>query len=358
MLLHGIELVRSGLKWIVALALLISFGCFVFSLALADVYTQTAVLQGGRTLRANHATSFTPFYKEGAVSSTSPESIQLLAERIEQGQAYSAVLNNADVSGSESEMGEPIVLLFGNVVGDLYPDLNLCSPAPCAMRGGGAVGAVSGDLEFLGERIPIAGRLPKRATWFDPNSTGIPLAERTVIRLPPQDLVRLDEYAQEEVLTRTVMLRQPPAVVDRFVGTVQASDIYLVPSDLAVDQPQGFRDVVSRSGLYLAGFFTYLLLMFGVLSLSSNSLLQRESLRLHIFRMSGATRLHVYGSVGVFFGISIVFLPVLACLPLLLIGRSFAGAFGVVLLGCLMVWAAQTLGAIKSISAFEVKGPT
>lgn len=350
------RLVAVGWRSILALAILISVGCFVFSLALADVFTQAAVLRGGRTLRALDAVSFTTFYKEGGVSTPDAAALDLVERQLASRVAYTAVVQNADLDGTASVTDVPIVVIFGDIIPDLYPDLRLCSPAPCAMRGVDVKVGVPPDLTYAGMRIPFADELPRRATWFDPNSTGIKLAERIVVRLPPQDVSRLDQYAQEELLSRVVMLAPPGEVVDDFVGAVRSSDLYLVPSRLAQDQPRGFRQVLSRSALYLAGFLAYLGLMFGVLSASLHSLLRREATTFWIYRMSGASTRQVNGSIAVFLAFSTVLLPVLACAPLLLVGESFADAFGVVLVGCAAVWLLETVRARRSLAGSEVGG--
>jgi hypothetical protein len=104
-----------------------------------------------------------------------------------------------------------------------------------------------------------------------------------------------------------------------------------------VDQPRGFREVLSRSSLYLAGFGAYLLLMFSIMSMSLHGLLGRESSRFQIYRMSGATAREVNAVIALFLTLSIVALPVLACAPLLLLGGSFPEAFRVVVVGCVAV---------------------
>ena len=342
---NALRLIRQGWRSTVALTLLISVGCFVFSLALSDVFTQAAVLRGGRVLRAADAVSFTTFYKEGAVSTPSADALAVVADQLTARTAYTAVINNVDLSGSSSEPGLSIVVLLGDRVLDLYPDLDLCAPTPCAMRGRDAGGDAAPSLEFAGRTIPFSGRLPRRATWFDPSSTGIPLDQRVVVRLEPSDLGRLDAYAQEELISRVVLLKPDAALVDAFVGEVRSRDVYLVPSRLSVDQPRAFREVVARSALYLSGFAAYLLLMFSILSVSLHSLLRRERSRFKIMRISGATERDVGAAVALFLVLSIVVVPVLVCAPLLLLGGSFPDAFLVVTAGCLVVCALEVVRA-------------
>lgn len=351
---NSLSLVRRGWRSILALTTLISIGCFVFALALGDVFTQAAVLRGGQTLRAEDAVSFTTFYKEGAVSVPSQAALKVLVQEFDADRAYSAVINNTAVTEPASSTDDALVLLFGDAIPDLYPDLQLCSPAPCAMHGASVANDSAVDLPYLGMRIPVEGELPDHATWFDPNSTGIPLAQHTVVRLPAAAVERLDPYAQEEVLSRAVLLRPSSVVVDSFVSEVRSSEIYLVPNRLAAEQPRAFREVLSRSGLYLAGFGAYVALMFIIMSSSLRALLERESARFKIHRMSGATNWEITGIVAGFLGTSIILLPLLVCAPLLLLGGSFADGYKIVAIGCGAIWLAQTLWSSRSLQSPEV----
>ena len=155
-------------RWPVMLTLtgLITISTAVLSLALAEVLSQVAVLKGAEQLREHRAVFFTPYYPPNGVSRIGRETVQYLMALIDQQQAYTAIVYNMALDDPEFAGGHPTLVLFGDVIPRLFPDLPLCDPAPCAARGAKVVGVVD-SVTIGGAEIPVEKTLPRGATLVD-----------------------------------------------------------------------------------------------------------------------------------------------------------------------------------------------
>lgn len=197
---------------------LITLSTAVLSFAFADVLSQVYVLNGGKQLRERHAVFFTPYYPEnGDVSRVDDETVQYLMDLIDHRQAYTAIVHNMALDDPDFAGGYPTLVLFGEVVPELFPDMHLCVPAPCAARGAKVIEDAVDSINIGGTDIRVEQILPRGTTFFDVNAAGLPLDSRVVVRAPTQVMPVLNPIEREELITRAVFLNPTDATVYTFI---------------------------------------------------------------------------------------------------------------------------------------------
>ena len=319
-----LEEIRGGFsvalrRWpvMVALAGLITIATAVLSLALVDVLSQVAVLKGGQRLRERHAVFFTPYYPPGGeVSRVGEEVVQYVMDLVDQRRAYAAIVYNMALDDPDFAGGYPALVLFGDAVPELFPDLHLCNPAPCAMRGAKIPEGVVDSVTIGGEEIPVENALPRGATFFDVNVAGLPLDRRIVVRAPTRVIPRLAPMEREELLARVVLLGPPDPVLDTFVSGAAQGKLLLVPHAVSVEQPRRFREIMMRSAMYIVGVLAFLVLAFMAFVSSARLVMQKERRALKIREMYGATPFHLSLRIGGFLA-AVVLIPEMVVLFLL-----------------------------------------
>jgi len=316
--------VRDGLvlalrRWplLLTLAGLITISAAVLSFGLMDVLSQVAVLKGGKQLREQHAVFFTSYYPpDGGVSQVGDDTVQYLMGLIDRRQAYTAIVYNMALEDPDFAGGHPTLILFGNVVPKLFPDMHLCDPAPCAALGAKVSGYVGESLNVGGEDIPVEQILPRGATFFDANAAGLPLDNRIVVRAQARVMPRLNPIEQEEFLTRAVLLDPPDSVVDTFVSGAAQGGLFLVPNEVSVEQPKRFREIMMGSVMYIVGMLAFLTLAFTTYVSSARLVLQQEQREFKIRQMYGATPLQISLRIGGFLSAGVL-IPQVALLFIL-----------------------------------------
>lgn len=299
------------------LAGLITIAAAVLSLALVDVLSQVAVLKGGRQLRERHAVIFTPYYPPGGeISRVGEDVVQYVMDLIDQQRAYAAIVYNMALDDPDFAGGYPVLVLFGDVVPELFPELHLCDPAPCAMRGARVPEGAVVSMTIGGEEIPVEKALPRHTTFFDVNVAGLPLDRRIVVRALTRMIPRLAPIEREELLTRVVLLDPPESTVDTFVSGTAQGKLFLVPHSVSVEQPQRFREIMMRSAMYIVGILAFLVLALMAFVSSARLVIQKERRALKIRQMYGATPLHLSLRIGGFLA-AVILIPEMIVLFLL-----------------------------------------
>ncbi|MFZ5888144.1 MAG: hypothetical protein ACOYYF_11840 [Chloroflexota bacterium] len=315
-------------RWhvMLTLAALITLSAAVLSFALADVLSEVYVLKGAKELRERHAVFFTAYYPEGGdVSRIDDETVQYLMDLIERQQAYTSIVYNMALDNPDFAGGYPTLILFGDVVPNLFPDMHLCVPVPCAMRGAKVTGDGIDRVNIGGTDIPVEQRLSRGATFFDVNAAGLPLDYRIVIRAPTSVIPVLNPIEREELITRTVFLNPPGTMVYTFISGAARGGLFLVPHEVSIEQPQQFREIMMRSAMYIIGMVAFLALAFMAFVLSARLVMQQERRGFKIRQMYGATPLHISFRIGGFLA-AVVLLPEIAFLFLLQRFLAIAGA--------------------------------
>ena len=322
-------------RWPTMLVLtgMIASACVVLSLALSDVLSQVAVLRGGKQLRERHAVTFTAYYPHGGrVSTVGEDTVQYLADMIDQQQAYTAIVFNMGIDDPNFAGGYPSLVLFGDILPDLFPDLQLGETSPCAMSGAKLAGPGIESVSLTGEDIPVVKTLPEGATFFDAGVAGLPLDNRILIRARTEALSLLQPIEQEEALTRAVMFSPTGEVVDTYVSGCAQGELLLVPHDVAVDQPQRFREIMMASAMYIVGMLGFLILALAVFMSSARLTMRQEYRTFKIREMCGATPMHISLQIGGFLATVVLVLPITLLSLLVVIGGPFtAGALWVML---------------------------
>jgi hypothetical protein len=311
---------------------MIAAACVVLSLALSDVLSQVAVLRGAEQLRERHAVTYTAYYPHGPCSRVDEVTVQFLADMIDRQQAYTAIVFNMGLDDPDFAGGYPSLVLFGDILPDLFPDLQLDEPAPCAMSGAKLAEPGIEAVSLAGEDIPIVKTLPAGATFFDVNVTGLPLDNRILIRAPTETLSSLQPIEQEEALTRAVMFAPTSETVDAYVSGCLQGGLSLIPHDVAVDQPQRFREIMMTSAMYIVGMLGFLILALATFLSSARLTMRQEYRTFKIREMCGATPMHISIQIGGFLAAVVLALPVTLLSLLVMIGGPFAaGALWVML---------------------------
>lgn len=327
-------LVAALRRWptMAALATMIAIACGVLTFALADVLSQVSVLKGGQELRTRHAVTFSVHYSPGGVSAVDADTVASLTGLVERGQAYTAIVNNLGVDEGSVGEGQPPLVVFGDLIPALFSDLELCSPAPCAMRGAGLDAAPDQTIDVGGLRVAVTADLPAGATFFDTNAAGLPLDERVVVRAPASLLPGLKPIQKEEVLTRAVLMAPSSDTLDTFVSGCVKGGLYLMPADVAIQQPQRFREVMTASAMYVVGLTAFLALVLTAFVSSARRTMQEERRNVKIREMYGARPIHVTVRVGAFLAMVVLALPLpLLALLALVGGPARAGAVWVMI---------------------------
>lgn len=332
-------------RWptMLALAGMIAVACAVLALALGDVLSQVAVLKGAKQLREHHAVTFTAYYPHGGrVSSVGEDTVQFLVDMIDRQEAYTAIVFNMGIDDPNFAGGHPTLVLFGDVLPDLFPDLQLCDPAPCAMRGAKLADQNIDSVGLAGESIPVVKTLPAGATFFDVGVAGLPLDHRILIRAPTRALPLLHPTEREEALVRAVMLAPTDEEVDAYVSGCAQGGLFLVPHDVAIDQPQKFREIMMASAMYIVGMLGFLTLVLVAFVSSARLTMRQENRAFKIREMYGATTMHISLRIGGFLAAVVLVLPIGLLSLLVVIGGPFAtGALWVmfaVVLSFVFLW--------------------
>ncbi|MEX1337470.1 hypothetical protein AB1399_02735 [Hydrogenibacillus schlegelii] len=279
---------------------MIAVATTVLSFALVDVLAQVAVLRGAKELRERHAVVFAPYYPYGMESSVDDHTVKFLMDLIDRQEAYTAVVYNMGLDDPNFAGGHPTLVLFGDIISKLFPDLKICDPAPCAARGAKLAGQEIDSVIIAGERIPVVNTLPPGTTFFDPGVAGLPLDNRIVIRAPTKLLPLLHPIEREEALVRAVLLGPSEEDVDAYVSGCAEGGLFLVPQDVAVDQPQKFRQIMMTSAMYIIGMLGFLALVFAAFMSSARVRFLEERRAFRIRQMYGATPLHIMLRIGGF----------------------------------------------------------
>lgn len=333
----GLSLALRRWRATASIAVVFAIVCLVTAMILGDVLSQWAALRGGAMLRSENAVVFTPFYPSGEVSAVSPETLTALGEHLTDDEAYSSIINNLSVDDPEFAGGVPTILVSGDVLDRLFPDLGLCSPAPCVSSGAEVMGApeelILGDVS-----VPVADDLEPGAVWFDPNAAGLPLDEYLVLRVQPEQLASLDDYATEELVARTVVLAPERSEVSSFVASAARDGLHLVPQDVATEQPQRFRALMVTASMYIVALLAFTLLVTYAYAATSRVIVNHELRAFVIRRMCGATPLGLTVRIASFLAAVILVLPTIMCLGLLMLGPPVDAAARVALFGVSLIY--------------------
>lgn len=283
----GIAMAARRWPAMLGVATLVAATCAMLALTLGDIWAQVGVLRAGAVLRERDAVMFTVWYPVNATTDVSAKMIAGVASPVRAGDAYTAVLNNGFTDDPERS-DDPPVLLVGDVVPELFPDLELCDPAPCAMRGAARPAVPDDVVRVAGHRVPVSATLPAGASFFDPNAGVRKLDSRIVVRLAPGDLARLNPDAREEAVHRTVLLAPDAASVEALVTASAARELYLVPQSLASRQSVSTRDSLTTAIMFTIGGLAFLALVLLAFSAVARDAVAREARAFAIRRLHGA----------------------------------------------------------------------
>ena len=337
----------------VGVALMVTVVCAIFTVALSDVIMETSVIIGARNLRQRDAVTFTTYYHTSLrPMDPSTAIMENLGERIDSGAAYTAVLGNVEIENHSFAGGNRTVILIGDSAQAAVSGVEVCSPAPCAMVGENIKNEFDGPLYIGGQTVPVVARTPSTATLFDPNATGIDLGSTVLINLPTSSLDHLNDTEQEEALTRTVLFAPTDEDVVQFLYDIDNEDEYLalVPHRIAADQPERYRDIMTRAGLYGLSLLALTVLILFAYSTSVRSTLRQERAEFLLRLQYGATTAEIRVRVAVFLASTMLVLPTCAILFFSLAGPPITTAAAAAEVALVVIYLALLAQTTRRIS--------
>lgn len=342
----------------VGVALMVTAVCAIFTVALSDVITETSVIIGARHLRERDAVTFTPYYGISPLSlDLSTEIMEKLGERIDNETAYTAILNSVEVGDHSFAGGNRTVVLIGNSAQAALSGVEVCSPAPCAMVGENIKNEFDGPLYIGGQTVPVVARTPSTATLFDPNATGIDLGSTVLINLPTSSLDHLHNEERVEAVSRTVLFAPTDDEVAQFASDVNDEDLTLVPHRIAADQPERYRDIMIRAGLYGLSLLALTTLVLFAYSASIRSTLRQERAELLLRHQYGATTADICLRVAVFLASTMLVLPTCAVLFFSLAGPPITTAAAAAEAALIVIYVVLLVQTTRRISrSFSTTG--
>ncbi|WP_019855420.1 hypothetical protein [Actinopolyspora mortivallis] len=346
-------------RWptMLSLAAMIALSCLVLALVLADVLVQFKALRGAHEMRERGAVVFKPYYGSITGPTAVPDrAVSDLVELIREERAYTAVINNVRVDDPGFAGGAPTVLFFGSELEETIPDLELCEPVPCAMRGA-ELAPPPEPVELAGHTFTTFQRLPHSSAHFDAYLGAVPLDERLVLNLPPEALSRIDAREREESMSRAVLLEVSESELDAYVAGNADGELYLIPHRIAVDQPRRLAEIMVMSAMYVVGLAAFLTLVLVAFAAVTRQTLHRQRAVFAIRRTHGAGRGHTAARLAGFVGLVVLLPPLPPLVGLWLLGGPLSSgvvvwvmAFVVAVFAVLWAW------AMRRQSGHELKG--
>lgn len=326
-----------------SLGLLIAIASTVLALLLSDVITQLSVLRGGQEMRERLATIFTPYYETEDVVDVSDPTLAHLADAIEEGSGYTAVVNNVQVNDPDFADGIPVILIFGDTVAEIVPSMQVCAPAPCMMRGADVSDESPRELQIGSITVAGGDHMQPASAFFDANMGAVPLDNRIVVMLPTEAFSFLDAYEREEAASRAVFLGDSSTDIDKYVASSANDGLFLVPHDVAVDQPARMAALMTMSAMYAVGLAAFLgVVIFAYTSVADRTL-QKEQGALHIRRAHGATPVAISARLAGFVALALLVIPLPPLILLQVLPDPMALAakwiIGLLLLLSIAMWA-------------------
>ncbi|MDO4260115.1 MAG: hypothetical protein Q4C87_11425 [Actinomycetaceae bacterium] len=307
---------------IISVTLIFTLVYFIISILLTDVLIQWNSLEGGRALRSEQATVFTPYYPHNKVTPIRDHTRRKISDLISSEQAYTSIFTNVEVNSHRLANEMPIIIIIGTRASSLFPDLDICDNPPCATLGSLTTSDIS-NVELYGLEIPITGHHKENTTWFDPSSAAKNLDSHLLVHLRSEDLSILDPYALEEAFTRAVFIDVPPREFDAFLSQTAEDGLHLVPSDVSIEQPAKFKNLMTAAGMYLIAIAAFSVLMALAFFESCRLVAKKELPSLAIRKLCGATSMMLVSRLSGFISSIMLIIPSIMSLLLQFLGSPF-----------------------------------
>lgn len=259
----------------------------------------------------------------------SPRAVELLEKLLSQPGTYAIAPFglSPDVDPQDSEPISDYGVLIGTGIEQTHPDVNWCSPAPCAMRGPKSTPfdstIRSGAISLPGDGQETI--LKEGAAFWTPDSDNRTLDYSKLVRLNPQDFSFLEPRTQRILSERVILLGQPDEhLLQEFLAETYADGHTLIPTPL--DSPA--RPWLS-SRTHFALLLLNIVLALGALSviaycLHARRIVDRTVRALAIRRMCGGTPEGSYLRMASYIGFSMALIPGLVGIAILILD-TYAG---------------------------------
>lgn len=268
---------------------------------------------------------------DGALS---PRALELLEELLKQPGTYGIAPFGSSDDGATPDSGDAtreFMVIIGQGIEQVHPNVDWCSPAPCVMRGAKSIPLDptihSGEITLPGDGHEAI--LQEGAGLWEPDSGATNLDYEKILRLTPTDLPKLSPRAQRALSERVILLGEPnPDVLEEFLAESYRSGHTLIPQRL--DAPKRpFLD----SHTHIALLVLILVLALSALAviaycLHARRIVDRTVRALAIRRMCGGTPEGSYLRMASYIGFSMALIPGLVGIVILIVDTYAGIPFG------------------------------
>lgn len=346
-IIGGITLAIKRWKQTTGIAIIFIFVSITLTLVLTDVITQFQTLRAGKALREHNAVIFSPTYLQGGVTDASDSAMSFLQDTLLNNVAYSSVLNNLSVEDDNPFDGIKTILVTGRQAHEYFDYLAFDRADSYVLRGSQVQGASS--VNFHNMLLPVVGTIPLDSIWFDPNAAGLNLDNTQIIVLAPSDIKLLDNYEKEELLVRSVFLSPTAETVSQFVENAREGGLYLVPANLAKEQPDRFSDLMVQAALYVIALAAFLILACIGYANYVSDIIRNEMRAFMIRKMCGATTSQLVIRFLSFLAVTIAIGPLIICSLLSSAGPPFSTSALFIAWSVILIYVIFSLLAIRTI---------
>lgn len=223
----------------------------LFTLLYSDINNNVQILTQSARLGRENAVIFNTFYTSGNIANIKDSSIDLISKLDDDEKYISAVLHNIPYDLQEVSPNLNVTILIGNKLDDLYPELKLCQPAPCGMKGYDLKNTPVTPYSFEDLTIKFDDILPRDSVWFDTNSIGIDLNDHIIIRLSARHISKVPPESREEAITKSILFTKDNSILRNFIIQSKSSDLILTPVFLGTGIPTRLSELIATALIFL-----------------------------------------------------------------------------------------------------------
>ena len=300
----------------------------LFSLLYSDINNNIQILIQSERLGRNSAVIFNTFYTSNNIADVKDENIDFIANLDRQHKYISAILHNIPYDLQHINPHKNVTILIGNKLDEVYPELKLCNPPACGMKGFDLknIPITSYSIEDL--TINFDHTLPRDAVWFDTNSIGIDLNDHIIIRLAAEHIAKVAPESREEAITKSILFTNNDSVLQDFIIQSRSSKLVLTPIYLGSSMPTRLSELIATALIFLLALLSTIVLATGSFIYSFRDLVRIINFDFNLRFAYGANPLWLLAYYSLHIVLTIFLLP--AILNILIITTIYpleSGAF-------------------------------
>lgn len=252
----------AALHWrrLLAMSIISVFASLLLIPVTAEVYLQAAVEKQAQPLARVSATYFTSFYRSSQVSHTGRQMARLLREVTARDLGFTTVINNFQID-DPNLVGLPKIVLFEGRAAQKYLPRRIGCPKAtvCIFAGRDAIAAPP-KVDIAGQMLKVRRLSSRGFAYFDPNLGMVKLDDKLVLLSKSFFLAKLDSYAIEEAVSRTILLNPARRLLDTYVRAAESQGLYLVPNFAGIGAEERVNKFLQQAHLEVFVFLVFFLL--------------------------------------------------------------------------------------------------